>query len=61
MDQVMADCGDDEVERGDEVVLIGRQGDDVITAEEMADWIGTIGYEVVCGVTERVPRRYVGA
>jgi alanine racemase len=60
MDQLMVDCGDDHVEVGDEVVLIGEQGDERITADQVADWIGTIGYEVVCSVSERVPREYVG-
>ncbi len=45
---------------GDEVVLIGRHGEDEITAEELADIIGTINYEVVCMLNSRVPRRYVG-
>jgi alanine racemase len=44
---------------GDEVVIIGRQGDSEITAEEMAAQIGTISYEVTCGISERVPRIYV--
>jgi alanine racemase len=61
MDQLMVDCGDHTVEVGDEVVLIGRQGDDEITAEEMAAWIDTISYEVVAGIGARVPRVYVGA
>jgi alanine racemase len=60
MDQLMVDCGDDPVEVGDEVVLIGTQGDERITADHVADWIETIGYEVVCSVSERVPREYVG-
>jgi len=59
MDQLMVDCGDDEVRTGDEVVLIGRQGDEVIRAEEWASHLGTIGYEVVCGIGPRVPRRYL--
>ena len=59
MDTVMADCGDDESELGDEVVLIGRQGADEITADEIAEHVGTINYEVVCSVGPRVPRRYV--
>jgi alanine racemase len=58
MDQILVDCGDGPVEPGDEVVLIGRQGDEAIGADELADLIGTIGYEVVCGVSERVPREY---
>ena len=59
MDQVMVDCGDDPVAVGDEVVLLGRQGAEVIRAEEWASTLGTIGYEVVCGIGPRVPRRYV--
>jgi alanine racemase len=60
MDQLMVDCGDDErVRPRDEVVLIGRQGDEEITAWEWAERIDTIAYEVVCGVSiNRVPRRY---
>ena len=58
MDQVMVDCGDDPVEAGDEVVLLGRQGDAEITADEVAVWLGTINYEVVCGVGARVPREF---
>jgi len=61
MDQVMVDCGDDPVEEGDEVVLMGRQGDQRVSAEDLASWIGTIPYEVVCGVSERVSRKYVGS
>jgi alanine racemase len=59
MDQLMVDCGDDPVEAGDEVVMLGTQGDQQITAEEIAGWMGTINYEVVCMVSERVPREYV--
>jgi alanine racemase len=59
MDQLMVDCGDGDVAVGDEVVLIGRQGDDEIRAEEWARTLGTIGYEIVCGIGARVPRRYV--
>jgi alanine racemase len=58
MDQLMVDCGDDAVEVGDEVVLLGRQGEERITAEDWADRLDTIGYEVVCGIGPRVPRRY---
>jgi alanine racemase len=58
MDQLMVDCGDDEVEVGDDVVLIGRQGDEEITAEEWAGLLDTIAYEVVCGIGPRVPRHY---
>ena len=41
---------------GDEVVLLGRQGNEVITAEEIANRLGTINYEVVCGISSRIPR-----
>ena len=58
MDQLMVDCGDDDVACGDEVVLLGRQGTEEIRAEEWARTLGTIGYEVVCGIGARVPRRY---
>jgi alanine racemase len=44
---------------GDEVVLIGRQGDAEITATEWADRCDTIAYEIVCAISARVPRRYV--
>lgn len=60
MDQLLVDCGDDEVAPGDEVVLIGRQGDERITPEELAERIGTIGYELATAVSERVPREYRG-
>jgi alanine racemase len=59
MDQLMVDVGDDEVAVGDEVVLIGRQGAASVTAQEWADRLGTIAYEIVCGIGPRVPRRYV--
>ena len=61
MDQLMVDCGDDHVALGDEAVLIGRQGDQQITAVEWADRLGIIGYEVVCGISARVERRYISA
>jgi len=56
MDQLMVDCGDDAVSVDDEVVLIGRQGDDEITANEWGELLGTIGYEVACGLSARLPR-----
>jgi alanine racemase len=62
MDQLMVDCGDDNVGIGDEVVLIGSQdgpdGRRTIRAEDWADRLGTIGYEIVCGIGGRVPRRH---
>jgi alanine racemase len=59
MDQIVVDVGDADVGVGDEVVLLGRQGDAEITADEWAELLGTISYEIVCGIGPRVPRRYV--
>ena len=47
-----------DAEVGDEVVIIGSQGDSCITSEEMAEQLDTISYEVTCGISERVPRLY---
>jgi alanine racemase len=59
MDQLMLDVGDLPVEVGDEVVLIGRQGDGLVTAASWARDMGTIAYTIVCGIGPRVPRVYV--
>ena len=61
MDQLMVDITDisGEVKVGDEVVLIGRQGENEITAEEIADLIGTIPYETICVIGKRIPRVYI--
>lgn len=60
MDQLMIDVSDvPEARSGDIVTLIGRDGDDIITADELASVYGTIGYEVVCGISKRVPRIYI--
>jgi len=59
MDQCMVNLGDDDADVGDEAVLIGRQGGEEITAEEVAEKLGTINYEVVCMIGDRVPRVYV--
>jgi alanine racemase len=62
MDQIMVDCEDDtSVKPGDEVVLLGRQGEEEITADEWAELLGTISYEVLCGIGPRVPRVVVNA
>ncbi|MGQ0826091.1 MAG: alanine racemase [Actinomycetota bacterium] len=60
MDQLMVDVGDLPVQVGDEVVLLGRQGEHEVRAEEWAALVGTIAYEIVCGIGPRVPRRYDG-
>jgi alanine racemase len=59
MDQIVIDVGDDKYDVGEEVVLLGAQGDDEITADEWAAELGTISYEVVCSIGPRVPRKYV--
>ena len=60
MDQILVDCGPGAgVQAGDEVVLIGRQGDQMIDAWEWGKATGTIAYEVVCGISGRVPRVYI--
>ncbi len=43
---------------GDEAMLIGRQGQEQITADDIAAWLGTIPYEVLCSIGPRVPRLY---
>lgn len=61
MDQFMVDVSHvEDVKIGDEVVLIGRQGNNVITAEEIAKMVDTINYEVTCRISERVARKYEG-
>ncbi len=43
---------------GDEVVLFGKQGENEIAVEEIADKLGTISYEIVCDIGMRIPRIY---
>jgi alanine racemase len=61
MDQLMVYMGDDRCAVGDEVVLIGRQGDQSVTANEWGTALGTIGYEIVCALSPRLSREYVSA
>jgi alanine racemase len=58
MDQTLIDADNFKVKIGDEVILIGFDGKDRITAEELAYLSGTIPYEIVCGIGNRVPRIY---
>lgn len=66
MDQLMVeigpvgDPGDETVQRGDPVVLIGGQGGETVTAQEWAERLETIPYEIVCGLSLRLPRLHVG-
>ena len=60
MDQFMVDVTDIEgAKRGDEVVLLGKQGDERITAEELGDISGRFNYELVCDISKRVPRNFI--
>ncbi len=59
MDQMMVDVTDIPVEPDDEVTLIGDSLEETITADEIAQKIGTIGYEVVCSISRRVPRIFI--
>lgn len=61
MDQFMVDVGSSDAEPGEIVTLIGSDGDDSITAEDLAELIGTINYEVTARVPSRVPRVFLGA
>lgn len=58
MDQMMIDVTGLDVRCGDEVTLIGKCGDETVTADEMAEKINTIGYEIVCSISGRVIRTY---
>lgn len=60
MDQCMADVsGIENPAKDEEVVLLGRQGEEVVSAEELASLLGTVNYEVTCMVSHRVPRVYI--
>ena len=62
MDMIMADVTDiAPLQVGDTVTLIGQQGQESIWADEVAGWIDTIPYEVLCGIGSRVPRLYESA
>ncbi|MFN3233784.1 MAG: alanine racemase, partial [Gammaproteobacteria bacterium] len=59
MDQFMVDIGEDSAYVGDEVVLVGRQGNNEITLEYLAQLCDTIPSEMLCGFNDRLPRMYV--
>jgi alanine racemase len=62
MDMCMVDVTDiADVSKGDEVILIGCQGEENITADEVAGLAGTISYEILCAISARVPRLYLRA
>ena len=58
MDQIMVDVGNYKPKIGAQVVLIGKQGKEQVTAQELAELSGTISYEIVCGLGNRIPRIY---
>ena len=58
MDLTLVDLGSSRAEVGDEVVLIGEQGQQAISADEIAQLEDTISYEVICAIGKRVPRIY---
>ena len=59
MDQIVVNIENDSAFNGDEVILIGQDGSNKITVEELADWAGTIPYEILTNINTRVPRVYL--
>jgi alanine racemase len=59
MDQIMVNIEADSAFNGDEVTLIGESGDQAITVQDLADWAGTIPYEILTNINTRVPRVYI--
>ena len=62
MDQMMVDVTalpEGAARNGERVVLLGRQGEDEISAQELAAWAGTISYEMLLAPTSRVPITYI--
>ncbi|OEF95877.1 alanine racemase [Desulfuribacillus alkaliarsenatis] len=60
MDQIMIDVtGVPNIQRGDEVVLFGKQSNQQVTVDDIAKQLNTINYEVVCAISSRVPRIYI--
>ena len=59
MDMTLVDTGDDKIEVWDDVVIIGSDGNQKISADDIAKQMDSINYEVVCGIGKRVPRVYI--
>jgi alanine racemase len=59
MDQIMVNLEWGSAYNGDEVILIGAEGDEAVTCEDLAEWAGTIPYEILTNINTRVPRVYV--
>jgi len=60
MDNITVDLGPEPAAYGAEAVLIGTRGDERILAEDVARALGTINYEITCGISARVPRNHTG-
>ena len=58
MDMIVVNINEDEAFNGDEVILLGSDGKNSITCEELADWAGTNPYEILTNINTRVPRVY---
>ena len=59
MDQLMIDLGKSKAQVGDEVILFGYNDKESLPVDEIANWLGTINYEVLCMISRRVPRVYI--
>lgn len=59
MDQIVVNIGEDSAYNGDEVILVGESKDTFISAEDLAEWAGTIPYEILTNINTRVPRIYL--
>ncbi len=59
MDQIIVNINSDSAYNGDEVILLGKNGKQTITAEDLAEWAGTIPYEILTNINTRVPRVYI--
>ncbi len=60
MDQTMIDIGEIDARPGDPVVVFGSQGGSTVSVEDIAEKLETISYEIVSGISDRVPRVYTG-
>lgn len=59
MDQMMVDIENDSAYNGDEVILVGEEGQEAISVQNLAEWANTIPYEILTNINTRVPRVYV--
>ena len=59
MDQIVVNIENDSAYNGDEVILLGSDGNNSIKTEDLAEWAGTIPYEILTNINTRVPRIYI--